>query len=88
MALYNLSKTTEIYPWEQDQVNYLTKKWKISSHDLNEAILETGSINREVIKKYLVQKGAILSLRKLWKFIKLHYFPGWKQKNVLSDVGY
>ena len=84
MAFYNLNKTTVIYPWEQDQVNHLTKKWRISALDLNQAILETGSINRRVIKNYLVQKGVILSLRRLWKFIKIHYFRRWNSKNVIA----
>lgn len=74
MSLYNFNKTTVIYPWEKEQVNLLVRRWGISAGELNEAILETGSINRRVIRKYLEQKGVILSLRKLLKYIKVHYF--------------
>ncbi len=84
MTFYNLNKATMIYPWEQDQVSHFTKKWKISVLDLNEAILETGSINRQVIKEYLVQKGVIRSLRKSWKFIKIRYFRKRNSKNVMA----
>jgi len=74
MSLYNFNKTTVIYPWEKDEVNSLVRKWNISVPELNDAILETGSINRRVIRRYLEQKGVILSFRKLMKYVKLRYF--------------
>lgn len=73
MSLYNFNKTAVIYPWEQDQVNSLVRKWRISANQLNEAILETGSINRRVIRQYLEQKGVILSFGKLMKYIRVNY---------------
>lgn len=73
MPLYNLNKATVIYPWEKEEVNSLVRKWKISISQLNEAIVETGSINRRVIRRYLEQKGLILSLRRMIKYLKLRY---------------
>ena len=62
MTLFNIyRKQSLIYPGEEDQISFWTKKWDITVDQLNEAILETGSINIKEIKKYLVTKGILFS---------------------------
>lgn len=46
-------KTTIINPAQPEEVKYWTKKWGISDKQLNDAILETGSLNANDIKTYL-----------------------------------
>lgn len=60
--LFNLHKNQIIYPCENKQLNFWAKKWGVKADQLNEAIIQTGSINRTVIKNYLERKGVIFSL--------------------------
>jgi len=60
--LFNLHENQVIYPCEHKQVNYWAKKWGVKAQQLNDAILETGSIKRKVIKNYLEKKGIIFSV--------------------------
>lgn len=64
-------KNTTIYPGEIAQVNYWTKKWGITRIELNEAILQTGSIKVEEIKKYLLHKRDYFSISGLIRIIRL-----------------
>lgn len=60
--LFNLHKNQIIYPCENKQVNFWAKKWGVKADQLNEAIVQTGSIKRKVIKSYLEKKGFIFSI--------------------------
>ncbi|MGZ3919025.1 MAG: DUF3606 domain-containing protein [Bacteroidia bacterium] len=72
--LFNLHENQVIFPCEHKQVNYWAKKWGVKAQQLNDAILETGSIKRKVIKDYLEKKGIIFSvsgtIRKLKNRVK------------------
>lgn len=59
--LFNLHESQLIFPSESKQVNFWAKKWGINAHQLNEAILNTGTIKRKVLKNYLAKKGIIFS---------------------------
>lgn len=61
MKRSNYSNQPVINPVEQEEVRFWTKKWGISPRQLNEAILETGSIRAQELKNYLVNKGLLFS---------------------------
>lgn len=60
-----------ICPWDQDQFFLQAKKWSVTVQQLNEAILQTGSIDADEIKKYLIEKGILFSLFKWMNYLKL-----------------
>jgi hypothetical protein len=45
--------TTLIHPEDSTNIHYWTKKWGVSTRQLNDAILYTGSLNPVRIKEYL-----------------------------------
>jgi hypothetical protein len=45
--------TKFIHPEDFNNLNYWTKKWGVSLHQLKDAILYTGSLNTDAIKTYL-----------------------------------
>ena len=51
-----------IYPGDKDLVYFWIKKWGVTDAQLNDAIIETGSIQAGEIRKYLVAKGLIFSV--------------------------
>jgi hypothetical protein len=55
------NRTQLIYPGDREQVYFWTKKWRVTDGQLNEAIIETGSIQVKVIKNYLAEKGLVFS---------------------------
>lgn len=63
-------KETFIYPGEKDQVNFWTKKWGVTAGQLNEAILQTGSIRANEIRSYLVDKGMLFSFSNVVIYLK------------------
>ncbi|MCE3280610.1 MAG: hypothetical protein K0S44_2801 [Bacteroidetes bacterium] len=65
-------KNRIIYPGEITLVNYWTKRWGITRLELNEAILQTGSIKTEEIKKYLLRKRTHFSVANLISRIRLY----------------
>ena len=68
MILFKLHPPiNQIYPGDREQVQYWTRKWGITKEQLNEAIIETGSISSERIKNHLVSKGIIFSFFGLLK---------------------
>jgi hypothetical protein len=60
--LFNLHKNQVIYPCENKQLNFWAKKWGVRNDQLNEAIIQTGSIKRKVIKEYLEKRGIKFSV--------------------------
>ena len=63
-------KETFIYPGEKDQVNFWTKKWGVTADQLNEAILQTGSIRVNEIRNYFVNKGVLFSFSNFVIYLK------------------
>lgn len=45
--------TNQIHPEDTNNLFYWAKKWGVSTRQLNEAILYTGSLNVEEVKIYL-----------------------------------
>lgn len=45
--------TNFIHPEDMSNVSYWTKKWGVSTRQLNDAILHTGSLSATHIKDYL-----------------------------------
>ena len=66
---YFTSKRSVIHPEDQDDVAYWTRKWGVNTKQINDAILETGSIRLQDIKTVLIKKGSLGSVS-LW----LHKF--------------
>jgi hypothetical protein len=65
-------KNNIIYPGEITLVNYWTKRWGITRLELNEAILQTGSIKAEEIRNYLLCKRTSFSIANLIRRIRLY----------------
>jgi hypothetical protein len=64
-----------IYPGETSEVNYWIKRWGISREELNEAILQTGSLRVKEIRDYLKKKKVALgsvNLNSLMRLIRLY----------------
>lgn len=57
----SFSKRSIIHPEDKTDIVYWTKKWGVNVRQINDAILETGSINLIDIKNVLKKKGEILS---------------------------
>jgi hypothetical protein len=64
-------KNSYIFPGEEEQMEYWTKRLGVTRAQLNEAILETGSLNVIVIKNYLKKKKFPFSFSGIRSFIKL-----------------
>ncbi len=47
------AKDTLIHPEDSSNIHYWTKKWGISTRQLSDAILHTGSVNPVRLKAYL-----------------------------------
>lgn len=62
---YFTSKRLVIHPEDQNDLAYWTRKWGVNVRQINDAILETGSLRLEDIKSVLVRKGSPGSLS-LW----------------------
>jgi hypothetical protein len=65
-------KNTSIYPGEDTQIQYWTRKLGITREQLHEAILQTGSLRIEEIKSYLRKKKFSFSFTGIRTFIKLN----------------
>lgn len=61
-----------IYPGETLQMAYWTKRWGVSSAQLHEAILETGSLRVKEIREYLLNKKVTFTWNGIVQFIRLH----------------
>ena len=53
------SKRSVIHPEDRTDLIYWTKKWGVNVRQINHAIIETGSINLNVIKNTLRKKGEL-----------------------------
>ena len=59
--LFDLNKEDLIYPYESSQVNFWARKWGIAPSQLQDAIIQTGSLRRKVLREYLEKKGIVFS---------------------------
>ena len=57
-----------------DHVFSLAKKLGVSLKQLNDAILETGSINGKVLQYHLRQKGILFSVYRMQSYMKMRFF--------------
>ena len=57
----SFSKRQVIHPGDKTDLLYWAKKWGVNVRQINDAILETGSINLIDIKNVLKKKGEIPS---------------------------
>lgn len=55
-----------IYPDQKGQIEYWSKKWNVTYKQLSDAILETGSLKKQDIAHYLIDKKANLYSFGLW----------------------
>jgi hypothetical protein len=60
-----------IYPGENSEVFYWTRKWGISKAELYEAMLQTGSLRTNDLRNYLKRKKLQYSFAGILQFIKL-----------------
>ena len=58
-------KRLTIHPEDQNDLAYWTRKWGVDARQINDAILETGSLRLQDIKNALVKKGSLGALS-LW----------------------
>ncbi len=59
-----------IYPGDRDLVYYWIRKWGVTDAQLNDAIMETGSIQAREIRRYFIDKGLIFSISSILEKIK------------------
>jgi hypothetical protein len=50
-----------LYPGDKERTFFWTKRWGITNAQLNDAIIETGSINTRILRNHLAEKGLIFS---------------------------
>jgi hypothetical protein len=55
LTAINLMRTTDnfIHPEEQGNLQYWSKKWGVSSYQLHEAIMNTGTLSADKLRQYL-----------------------------------
>ena len=56
------SKRLVIHPEDKNDLAYWTKKWGVNVRQIDNAIIETGSVKLEDIKNVLIKKGEIMTL--------------------------
>ncbi len=56
------SKRSVIHPEDKNDLAYWTKKWGVNVKQINEAIIDTGSLKLLDIKNRLIKKGEIFSI--------------------------
>ena len=60
------TEITQLQPWDVQQMTNLVRKLNISPKELNDAIIDTGSLDINYIKAYLKRKSAALLFQKLF----------------------
>jgi hypothetical protein len=68
------TKRSVIHPEDQNDLAYWTRKWGVNAREINDAILETGSIRLQDIKNVLRKKGA------------MNNFPLWLHRLFRGDL--
>jgi hypothetical protein len=63
-----------VHAWDQDEMKQIAAKLGISQYQLNDAVLETGSLYLKDIKNYLRSKGVLFSFKRLWQHMHLSAF--------------
>jgi hypothetical protein len=74
MILFDLRSNEAVFPFENDRVMRMARRWGVKRDQIEEAIIQTGSLKRAVIRDYLAKKGVVFSFsgfffltRKRWK---------------------
>jgi hypothetical protein len=58
---------------EGSRISYWAKKWGLASRELNDAILETGSLRVAELRNYFRAKCELLSVQGLLKYFRLAF---------------
>ncbi|MES2590580.1 MAG: hypothetical protein V4608_01760 [Bacteroidota bacterium] len=66
--LFNTVNKGMIYSGEHDFIRLWSEKWGVSQKQINDAILDTGTINAVEIKNYLKKRGILFSVFGLIKY--------------------
>lgn len=56
----------QLHPWDIQEMNSLVRKLNVSPKELNDAIIDTGSLDINYIKAYLRRKKAAFSFQKFF----------------------
>lgn len=70
-----------IYLEESDFISSWSARWGVSQKQINDAILDTGSINAVEIKNHLKKSGILFSVSGLIKFFETIFM---RSKNVVQ----
>ena len=72
---YFAAKKSVIHPEDQNDLAYWTRKWGVNTRQINDAILETGSLQMVDIRSALIRKGSLGNLS-LWlqRFFKGSFY--------------
>lgn len=58
-----------LHPWDSNEMVQWSRKLGISYQQLNDAVIDTGSLNIKDIRNYLREKGVLFSLEKLRQYL-------------------
>lgn len=91
MGKLKILKNNQVFP-DSNLLN-LTCKWGITSAELNEAILETGSLDEKQIRKFLLKKGILFSFFGMFYYsinsLKINLnFKSYRSKKRNSKMGF
>jgi hypothetical protein len=64
--LFNLHRRQAVFPFDGSHLNAMARRWGIQPNDLTDAIMQTGSLKRRVIRNYLAKKGLVFTLNGLF----------------------
>ncbi len=88
--VHHSSHKTYIYLYEAAEFRYWANRWGVTIPQLNEAILETGSVNIVVLRAYFIEKGMLFSFESLMEFSKktIKDFFGEVTKRIVPKQNY
>lgn len=55
----------QLQPWDNQHMMNVVRRLKVSPKDLNDAVIETGSLDLNFIKAYLKKKSVTFSFKRL-----------------------
>jgi hypothetical protein len=62
-----------LMPGEPGQVNYWSKRWGVSKAEINEAIINTGSLRVSVLRSYFKSRLAGFSFASFFRLLRLSF---------------
>jgi hypothetical protein len=55
-----------LHPWDSNEMVWWSRKLGVSYKQLNDAVIDTGSLSVDTIRKYLKEKEVLFSMKKVW----------------------